>query len=230
MLPVVKQSDKLPCKYLPERNPLSSAIQHYFADQTINKRKRERTRSALLDSAISVFANKGYEATSIIDITTHAGLANGTFYNYYREKSEILADVASSLAIEITRRINDEMAQIDNAAIRVATGTARMLETAREAPEWVEVLLGSIRVIPGLQSGVVQYLRKDLEMGVEQGRFTVEINVLLINQVLALVRAAAMVDPEVTSDTISRTSEAVLRLLGVPAGRAAAIVSKVVVA
>ena len=207
---------------------MSSANPHFFADQALNKRKRERTRSALLDSAISVFASKGFEAASITDITTHAGLANGTFYNYYRQKSEILSDVATGLAIEITGRIDEEMAQIDNAAVRVATATAKVLQTAREAPEWVAVLLGSISEVPELQSGVVQYLRKDLELGTAQGRFTVEIDVLLVNQFLALVRTAAIVDPQVAPDTIRSTCEAVLRLLGVPAGRAVATVQKVI--
>ena len=55
------------------------SVHHLFRDQTAGMKKRERTRSALLDSAISVFAGKGYEAASITDITSHAALANGTF-------------------------------------------------------------------------------------------------------------------------------------------------------
>ncbi len=209
---------------------MSLVSQHFFADQAHNKRKRERTRSALLDSAISVFASKGYEATSIADITNHAGMANGTFYNYYREKSEILNDVATSVAIEVTSRINEDMSEIDNAGIRVTTATARMLETAREAPAWFEVLLSSINVIPELQSGVVQFLRSDLERGVEQGLFKAEVDVLLINQILALIRTAGAVDREITTETIRSTCEAVLRLLGVPASRAKAQVARVIAA
>ncbi|MDA0959191.1 MAG: TetR/AcrR family transcriptional regulator [Proteobacteria bacterium] len=61
---------------------MNSSVHQLFRQQTIGKKKRERTRGALLDSAISVFASKGYEATRISDITAHADLANGTFYNY----------------------------------------------------------------------------------------------------------------------------------------------------
>ena len=206
---------------------MSAVNQRLFRDQTAQKGKRERTRSALLDSAVSVFAEKGYEASSINDITVKAGMANGTFYNYYRDKNEILRDVATGLAIEITGRINDEMSDIDDAAIRVVTATAKMLETARDAPEWIEVLLDSIRIVPELQSGVVQYLRRDLEMGVEQGSFSIEVDVLQVNQVLALVSTAILLDRQLTSPTIQRTCESVLRLLGLPAGRAAAKVARV---
>ena len=206
---------------------MSAVNQRLFRDQTAQKGKRERTRSALLDSAVSVFAEKGYEASSINDITVKAGMANGTFYNYYRDKNEILRDVATGLAIEITGRINDEMSDIDDAAIRVVTATAKMLETARDAPEWIEVLLDSIRIVPELQSGVVQYLRRDLEMGVEQGSFSIEVDVLQVNQVLALVSTAILLDRQLTLPTIQRTCESVLRLLGLPAGRATAKVARV---
>ena len=189
--------------------------------------KRERTRSALLDSAVSIFASKGFEATSITDITSHAGLANGTFYNHYRDKQEILNDVATGLAVEITGRINAEMAGIDNAIVRVVTATARMLDIAGQEPEWIDVLLDSILIIPELQSAVVQYLRQDLELGVEQGHFDIDVDVLLVNQILALVRTAVLLDREVHEKTIERTCQSVLRLLGLSAGRAASNVKKI---
>lgn len=198
-----------------------------FQDQTATGGKRERTRAALLDSAISVFASKGFEATRITDITDHASLANGTFYNYYRDKQEVLADVASGLAVEIVQQINDEMEGIDNAMDRFVTATVRLLETARQEPEWIDVLLGSIRIVPELQSAVIQYLRQDLELGAAQGHFDIEVDIILVNQILALVQTAVLLDREVGEETIRRTCESQLRLLGLPAGKAARQVAKV---
>lgn len=206
---------------------MSASSHKLFQAQTATAGKRDRTRSALLDSAISVFASKGFDATRITDITDHAGLANGTFYNYYRDKHEVLADVATGLALELVTRINDEMVGIDNAVERFVTATTRMLETARQEPEWIDVLLSSIHIVPKLQSQVVQYLRQDLELGVRQGVFKVEVDVLLVNQILALVRAAVLIDPKVSEATIRRTCESHLRLLGLPAGRATSQVSRV---
>ena len=199
---------------------MSPSIHHLFREQTSDKGKRERTRSALLDSAISVFATKGYEATRITDITSHAGLANGTFYNYYRDKDELLRDVAAGLALEVTGRINDEMEGIENGATRVALATARMLRTARHEPEWLGVLLEGLFLVPELQAATVQYLRQDLEMGVAQGRFSITVDTLLINQITALIRVALLLDNKMSDDTIRRTCEAILRLLGVPSDKA----------
>jgi len=199
----------------------------HFQNQTAAKSKRERTRSVLLDSAISVFAKNGFEATRITDITTHAGLANGTFYNYYPDKQELLRDVATGLAVEIAANINDEMVEIDNAIERVVTATMRILETARREPEWIEVLLDSIPFVPEAQSALVQYLRQDLEMGIQQGHFIVEFDLLLVNQLLGLVRTAILLDRHITEPTIRRTCESQLRLLGVSAAKAAARVEKI---
>lgn len=190
------------------------SVHHFFRDQTAGMKKRERTRSALLDSAISVFAGKGYEAASITDITSHAALANGTFYNYYQGKDELLRDVAAGIAEEVTARINEDMTELDHGPTRVTLATARLLRTARAEPEWLKVLLNSVFVIPELQSATVQYLRQDLEMGIGQGHFTANVNVLLINQILSLIRAALLLDPAMGDATIKQTCEAVLRLLG----------------
>jgi AcrR family transcriptional regulator len=206
---------------------MSATTHHLFREQTTGKKKRERTRSALLDSAISVFASKGFEATRIIDITTHAEMANGTFYNYYQDKDELLRDVAAGLAVEITGRINDEMEGLNHGPTRVALATARLLKIARREPEWLNVLLEGLFIVPELQSATVQYLRQDLEMGIEQGHFTIGINLLLVNQILSLIRAALLLDPDMSDATIAQTCEAVLRLLGMTPKRASKLVSRV---
>ncbi|MEQ8861705.1 MAG: TetR/AcrR family transcriptional regulator [Pseudomonadales bacterium] len=208
------------------RTILSATSHSLFQEQTLDRGKRERTRSALLDSAISVFASKGFEATRITDITEHAGVANGTFYNYYRDKQEILNDVAIGLAVEIVRRINDELADTINAIVRVVTATARVLEVARQEPEWIDVLLSSIPIVPELQSQVVRYLRQDLQMGLEQGYFHIEVDLLLVNQMLALLSTAILLDRKISKETTRRTCEAHLRLLGLPPVRAARQVEK----
>ena len=199
---------------------MNSSVHQLFRQQTVGKKKRERTRGALLDSAISVFANKGYEGTRISDITAHADVANGTFYNYYQDKDQLLHDVALGLAVEITGRIDEEMKAVKHAPTRVALATAKLLRTARKEPEWLDVLLQGAFIVPEVQSATIQYLRQDLEMGVKQGAFKVDIDLLLVNQFISLIRVAALVDPEMTDSTIRSTCEAVLRLVGISAANA----------
>jgi AcrR family transcriptional regulator len=52
----------------------------------------EATRARLLDAAMSLFAQRGYEATSVGDIESAAGLAprSGALYQHFRGKEEVL--------------------------------------------------------------------------------------------------------------------------------------------
>lgn len=54
-------------------------------------RKAERTRAALLDAARLLFMEKGYGATSVGDIATAAGVSLGAFYQYFRDRADIMA-------------------------------------------------------------------------------------------------------------------------------------------
>jgi len=135
--------------------------------------------------------------------------------------------VAIGLAVEITSGIDAELQALIHAPTRVVLATARCLQIARQKPEWLRVLLESLFVVPEMQSAAVKYLRQDLKLGIEQGHFTIEINLLLVNQILSLIRTAAIVDPQMSDVTIQRTCEALLRLLGLSSNKAANLVTRV---
>ncbi len=52
--------------------------------------KGERTFLNVLDSAIHLFQSKGFEDTSMRDISKHSGLALGAIYYYCRSKEELV--------------------------------------------------------------------------------------------------------------------------------------------
>lgn len=54
-------------------------------------------RAKLMDTARILFAEKGYEGTSIQDITTKAGTAAGAFYTYFRSKQQLLVVLMNEL-------------------------------------------------------------------------------------------------------------------------------------
>ncbi len=52
---------------------------------------REVTGRELLGAALEVFVSKGYHATTISDIVGAAGVTQGTFYLYYKNKTDIFS-------------------------------------------------------------------------------------------------------------------------------------------
>lgn len=65
----------------------------------------EEKKQALKTAAYQVFSQKGYKATGISEIARQAGVAVGSFYNYYDSKEAIFLDVY----IAENNRIRQEM-------------------------------------------------------------------------------------------------------------------------
>lgn len=59
----------------------------------LNQDKREITINLLIDTSLSLFSEKGYEATSIRVIAKHAGISLGLLYNYFKSKEDLLVEI-----------------------------------------------------------------------------------------------------------------------------------------
>lgn len=55
--------------------------------------KSQQTKAKLLESARQLINEKGYEDTSVEDITKKAGVAKGTFYHYFTMKEDVVHDL-----------------------------------------------------------------------------------------------------------------------------------------
>ncbi|MGN8552751.1 UNVERIFIED_CONTAM: TetR family transcriptional regulator [Microbacterium sp. SLM126] len=53
-------------------------------------RPKASSRETLAEAACELFLEQGFEATSIADITTRAGVSRSSFFNYFASKSDIL--------------------------------------------------------------------------------------------------------------------------------------------
>ena len=81
---------------------------------------REETKTKILNSALELFAHKGYSSTSISDIAKSAGISKGLAYNYFESKQNIIESVIQILFLEIgnmflaLEKIKDPFDKIEN--------------------------------------------------------------------------------------------------------------------
>lgn len=73
-------------------------------------------RDELLDTALSLFLECGYERTSVEHITQTVGVAKGTFYHYFAAKDELLEQLVNRYAAALFDEIE--------AALQAADGDA----------------------------------------------------------------------------------------------------------
>jgi AcrR family transcriptional regulator len=63
--------------------------------------RSRRTRAALLTAALDLFAQYGYELTSISEIAARAGVGAGTLYQHFRSKRQLLLVLMNNLLEEL---------------------------------------------------------------------------------------------------------------------------------
>jgi AcrR family transcriptional regulator len=76
---------------------------------TVAPGRRERTkaanRTAILEAALAVFGELGYDAASVRDVIRRTDLASGTFYNYFPDKAAIFRALVEQTGDEARRRV-----------------------------------------------------------------------------------------------------------------------------
>jgi AcrR family transcriptional regulator len=55
-------------------------------------RTAQKTKNAIMDSALKLFNEKGFDSVTIEEITNLAGVSKGSFYTYFSTKSDIIVD------------------------------------------------------------------------------------------------------------------------------------------
>jgi len=67
-------------------------------EQLVNAR-----RTQILEAAATVFSEKGFHPTTIKDVARAAGIADGTIYNYFENKSALLLGIFDQMRQSVVR-------------------------------------------------------------------------------------------------------------------------------
>lgn len=70
-----------------------------MTDQTLSRKEREREfrRQEILTAAVELFAEKGFQHTTLDDIAEAAEFGKGTIYNYFQNKEDIYLAILESI-------------------------------------------------------------------------------------------------------------------------------------
>ncbi len=177
--------------------------------------KRVRTRARLTEAAIRLMSERGIHATSVSEIAAAAELANGTFYLYFRDKAEIVATVCQAVTLAMHNEMNSTRLSLDDGAARIAFGTQQFIEIAAAEPVWGRLLVAAFTEFEAIKEDVAQYMRLDVALGIEQGRFDEPFDEFVIDAHLAILRAGVSARlAGAGPDVAARAAEYQLRILG----------------
>lgn len=135
---------------------------------TLSRRQRRAAgrRRDILAAAVSVFRQKGYDRATTREIAATADVSEGTIYNYFRSKNELLMGIVSDIVPSLLGGAFylDESGDVHT---RFAAALERMLSFVNENRDMLNVLAGEAwrneEILYGWLSSVGQELLTRLE-------------------------------------------------------------------
>jgi AcrR family transcriptional regulator len=125
-----------------------------MTETTISRRerKKEETKERIFKVAVELFRTKGFDATTIDEITEKADVAKGTFFNYFPRKEAVLgylAEVRMQRALDEAEAILSERRPAREKILSLFLDVASSYQEDREL-SWF-VLMESIQreLVPG---------------------------------------------------------------------------------
>jgi AcrR family transcriptional regulator len=136
----------------------------------------------LVTCAGEIFAEKGYQSTTIDDIASRMGLLPGSLYYYISGKEDLLFEVASRInegALELTRE--PEGVAGSSAVVRLNSVIERWMHRIQRAHPWgiYNLLEREVRALDAERVSLLRkqrqelraFLRGIIEQGIEEGDF-----------------------------------------------------------
>ncbi len=129
--------------------------------------KREVRRQAIIDTAASVFARRGYHATGITELCAANDLGKGALYHYIGSKEELLAAIHDRVMDEVMLGA-DRVAEAGGTPSQqlVMLGD-ELLDVIHRYPDHVWVFLHEFPALTGERAEQFQRRRREYERRVE---------------------------------------------------------------
>jgi len=141
------------------------------------RQKQDRRRTAILDTAATVFAERGYFNTTMKDIADRLGMRPGSLYHYFESKEAALEAICRISAAEFSEKLRAIIAKGGPAIHMVHAGMMAHLTSERRA--YVESFAFARRNLPpnvlgelnNLARAYRQLWRKIFLYGAERGEW-----------------------------------------------------------
>lgn len=194
---------------------------------TRGHKKRERTRRGLVDAALRLLARKEVGEIALLEVAAEAEVSNGTIYNYFRTREEVLEAVGITLADEFSDAIAALSADIRSGAQRLSIGVRMFIRRAADDHQWANALLRIIHLDQAMRSRLAKHVLEDLREGRLEGALSFEEEGIALDMVVSCTTGAmrAVIEGRAVSEHDVRVAEMILKALGATPARAKKIAS-----
>jgi AcrR family transcriptional regulator len=115
------------------------------------RQKKDAKRTAMMQTAVRVFAEKGYHAATIRDIVTAADVAIGTFYFYFPDKESLFVHLYEETADFLLQTLRQAINSRAELSQQIVAGIQAYVNIALYEPAVIHLLLvGGVGAVPSL--------------------------------------------------------------------------------
>lgn len=136
------------------------------------ERRRHDMRRRLLESAVLVFAEKGFGSAVIDDVIVEAGVSRGTFYKYFPSTRDVMVAASEELANDLMALVEQRVVDIGDPALRIATGLRLFIATTMRFPLFARFIRATGLEAAGPTTLIYEFLPPHLTEGISRGQFT----------------------------------------------------------
>jgi len=80
-----------------------------------NQLQKEKTRTRIIDSAKKLFAEQGFQKTTVMDVCRQAGLSEAALYEYFQGKEDLLLTIPQLWVSELIADLEEQLFGIQGA-------------------------------------------------------------------------------------------------------------------
>ncbi len=171
----------------------------------------------------------GPESVTINDIAQRADVSPGTIYNYFGSRDDLIDAVIHDVVESLGQRLDVLTLEVEDAAEVYSFSLRHLMGTAISDPVWGWFLVRLGIAHDGLLSTLGPRASRDLQYGVDTGRFEIEdvplASAMTFGTLISVMRLALTGESEHAHPT-ELYAETLLRMAGLPAEEAAEIVRR----
>jgi AcrR family transcriptional regulator len=114
---------------------------------TRRERRRLELRDRIVESAVELFENQGYEATTVAEIVRRSDIAYGTFFNHFPSKLHLLREVADHSMRDLFENVEEVRKQPGDFAARLVLLFERSAERTLAKGPQMRDLIGAMMAL-----------------------------------------------------------------------------------
>ena len=99
-----------------------------------NKGSKESTRNRIIESAKKLFAEQGFQKTTVVDISKQAGLSEAALYEYFQGKEDLLLTIPHLWVSELLTDLEEQLFGIKGAVNKLRKYLWWYLRRIEQAP------------------------------------------------------------------------------------------------